>query len=44
LEAAGVPEPTSVVVAPGQTVKTPVIVGFAFTVTVAVLLQPLLSV
>jgi len=42
--AAGVPEPVNVVVAPTQTVNVPVIVGLAFTVTVAVMLQPLLLV
>jgi len=42
--AAGVPEPVNVVVEPIQTVNVPVIVGKGFTVTVAVMLQPLLSV
>jgi hypothetical protein len=44
LTAAGVPEPVSCVVEPTQTLRVPVIVGTAFTVTVAVVLQPLLSV
>ncbi|WP_291276168.1 hypothetical protein [Flavobacterium sp.] len=38
--ASGVPEPVKVVVEPTQTVNVPVIVGFAFTVTVAVFVQP----
>jgi hypothetical protein len=42
--AAGVPEPVNVVVDPIQTVNVPVIVGSALTVTVTVLLQPLLFV
>lgn len=42
--AAGVPEPVNGVVAPTQTDNTPVIVGFALTVTVAVCLQPKLFV
>jgi hypothetical protein len=42
--AAGVPDPVNVVVAPTQTVNVPVMVGSALTVTVAVLLQPLLFV
>ena len=44
LAAAGVPEPVNVVVDPTQTVSVPLIVGCAFTVTVAVLLHPLLLV
>ena len=44
LTAAGVPEPVNVVVEPTQTVNVPPIVGCALTVTVAVLLQPLLFV
>jgi hypothetical protein len=44
VEAAGVPEPVNVVVDPSQTVNVPVIVGCAFTVTVAVILHPLLLV
>jgi hypothetical protein len=44
LIAAGVPEPVSCVVDPKQTLRVPVIVGKAFTVTVAVVLQPLLLV
>jgi hypothetical protein len=44
LAAAGVPDPFSVVVAPTQTFNVPVIAGCAFTVTVAVLLHPLLLV
>ena len=44
LEAAGVPEPDKGVVKPAHTVNVPEIVGRAFTVTVAVLLQPLLFV
>jgi hypothetical protein len=42
--AAGVPDPVNVVVAPTQTVKVPVMVGCALTVTVTLLLQPLLFV
>jgi hypothetical protein len=42
--AAGVPEPINVVVDPSQTVSVPVIVGCASTVTVTVLLHPLLLV
>ena len=38
---AAVPEPVSVVVKPWQTFSVPVIVGSAFTVTVAVITQPL---
>jgi hypothetical protein len=44
LTAAGVPEPFNVVVDPTQIVNVPVMVGRAFTVTVAVLLHPLLLV
>ena len=44
LTAAGVPDPVSVVVDLSQTVSVPVIVGRASTVTVIVLLQPLLLV
>jgi hypothetical protein len=40
----GVPDPVSCVVDPAQTVSVPVIVGSAYTVTVAVILQPLLLV
>jgi hypothetical protein len=43
-ERAAVPEPVSWVVDPIQTFSVPVIVGLAFTVTVAVTLQPLLLV
>jgi len=42
--AAGTPEPVKFVVAPTQAVNVPVIVGRAFIVTVAVILQPLLLV
>ena len=42
--AAAVPEPVNCVVAPTHAVKVPVIVGSAFTVTVAVIIQPLLFV
>jgi hypothetical protein len=42
--AAGVPDPVNVVVDPSQTIKTPVIVGCALTVTVAVFEHPLLLV
>jgi hypothetical protein len=42
--AAGVPEPVNVVVAPTHTLNVPPIVGCALTVTVAVLLQPVLFV
>ncbi len=42
--AAGVPDPVNVVVNPTHTVSVPVIVGAGLTVTVAVMLQPLLSV
>jgi hypothetical protein len=42
--AAGVPDPVSVVVDPTQTFNVPVIAGCALTVTVAVLLHPLLLV
>ena len=38
--AAAVPEPVSVVVRPSQTFKVPLIVGSAFTITVAVMIQP----
>ena len=41
---AGTPEPVNVVVDPLQTINVPVMVGFAFTVTVAVILHPLLLV
>ena len=44
LVAAAVPEPVNWVVDPAQTVNVPVMVGAAFTVTVAVILQPLLFV
>jgi hypothetical protein len=44
LVAAGVPDPVKVVVEPEQTVSVPVIVGKVFTVTVAVILQPVLFV
>ena len=44
LDAAGVPDPLSCVVDPSQTLSVPEIVGAAFTVTVAVVLHPLLSV
>jgi len=44
LTAAGVPDPVNVVVDPTQTFNVPVIVGCALTVTVAVLLHPLLLV
>ena len=44
LTAAGVPEPVNVVVVPSQTVNVPLIVGCALTVTVTILLQPLLFV
>ena len=44
LTAAAVPDPVNVVVDPSQTVSVPVIVGCASTVTVTVLLQPLLLV
>src|SRR5882724_9842857 len=42
--AVGVPVPVSVVVDPSQTVKLPLIVGCASTVTVAVLLHPVVVV
>ena len=42
--AAGVPEPVRLVVEPIQTDKVPVIVGSALTVTVAVIVHPLLLV
>ena len=41
---AGVPDPVNSVVDPAQTLKVPPIVGKAFTVTVAVMIQPLLFV
>jgi hypothetical protein len=44
LTAAGVPEPFNVVVEFLQTVNVPLMVGCAFTVTVTVLLHPLLLV
>ncbi len=44
LVAAGVPDPANVIVEPSQTAVGPVMVGLGFTVTVAVLLQPLLLV
>ena len=44
LDAAGVPDPVSCVVEPTHTLKVPVIVGLGFTVTVAVILHPLLFV
>jgi hypothetical protein len=44
LEAAPVPDPVNWVVDPAHTLNVPVIVGNEFTVTVAVLLQPLLFV
>ncbi len=44
LAAAGVPDPVNVIVEPSQTAVGPVMVGLGFTVTVAVLLQPLLLV
>ena len=44
LTAAGVPEPVNVVVPSSQIVNVPVIEGWAFTVTVTVLLHPLLFV
>ena len=44
LTAAGVPDPVNIVVEFLQTVKVPLIAGRAFTVTVAVLEQPLLFV
>ncbi len=44
LEVAAVGEPVNWVVKPEQTVNVPVIVGSAFTVTVAVAVQPLLLV
>jgi len=42
--AAGVPDPVNVIVAPSHTAVGPVIAGNAFTVTVAVLVHPLLLV
>ena len=44
LVAAGVPEPVNCVVDPIHTVKLPLIVGAALTVTVAVCVHPLLFV
>src|SRR6185436_9993955 len=44
LTAAGVPDPVNVVVNPTHTLSVPVIAGAGFTVTVAVILHPLLSV
>jgi hypothetical protein len=44
LEAAGVPEPVNCVVDPAQTLRVPVMVGDALTVTVAVVMHPLLLV
>ena len=44
LDAAGVPDPVNCVVDPIHTLNVPVIVGKAFTVTVAVILHPLLFV
>jgi len=44
LTAAGVPDPDNDVVDPTQTLKVPEIVGCALTVTVTVLLHPLLFV
>jgi hypothetical protein len=44
LDTAEVPEPVSWVVDPAHTLSVPAIVGNEFTVTVAVLLQPLLFV
>jgi hypothetical protein len=44
LEAAAVPEPVKVVVKPTQADNVPVIVGVGLTVTVAVMIQPLLLV
>jgi hypothetical protein len=44
LVAAGVPDPVNCVVDPAQTFRVPVIVGKALTVTVAVVLHPLLFV
>ena len=44
LAAAGEPDPVNAVVDPTQTVSVPVMVGCASTVTVAVLLHPLLLV
>lgn len=41
--ASGVPDPVRVTDEPSHTVNNPVTVGFAFTVTVAVSEQPLLS-
>ena len=44
LDAAGVPDPVNCVVEATHTLNVPVIVGKAFTVTVAVILHPLLFV
>ena len=44
LTAAGVPDPVNVIVDPSQTAVGPVIVGSALTVTIAVLVHPLLLV
>jgi hypothetical protein len=44
LVTAGVPEPVNCVVDPAQTLSVPVTVGNALTVTVAVMLHPLLLV
>ena len=44
LEAAAVADPVSWVVDPAQTLNVPTIVGRALTVTVAVIIQPLLFV
>ena len=44
LTAAGAPEPVHGVVLPVATLAAPVMVGSAFTVTVAVIVQPLLLV
>ena len=44
LTAAGAPDPVHVVVLPIGTLAAPVMVGSAFTLTVAVIVQPLLLV
>jgi hypothetical protein len=44
LVTAGVPEPVNCVVDPAQTLSVPVMVGDALTVTVAVVLHPVLFV
>ena len=44
LTAAGVPDPFNVIIEPSQTAVGPVMVDNAFTVTVAVLVHPLLLV